>query len=342
MDRKISKSSKKKSDKEEEDHQFLQKASYIVLIKPNRFINPFRFYKISNGALLAEIERKIILTLDCFLHNKIVNSVEVNYPKSRVVTAHFSEQPGTFFTPCEYLIARLKSFGESDLYDWAIFLETYVEDYKNALAKFKQDVVESPSTIDCLEEDEMFHKYLDDKFGITCNLSYTEDAVVMESMSISTKLLTKLEYDREAFIKSLLEENFPKIYCPNKNYSHQARTIFKKAFCCDFKKFSFAKNMDLYNSKGELVPSIQKSGCLVLSKKGEKLYVKHYLTYDFHVEEEDQKESKMMVIEENPEFANLKSRNKQETIEFLKIYYGYKSAEDINSSKICTFRVFDE
>jgi len=100
--------------------------------------------------------------------------------------------------------------------------------------------------------------------------------------------------------------------------------------------------MDLYSSKGELIPAIQESGCAVFPEKDGKLHVKHYLSFDFHVEEEAQNEGKMMAMEESSDFLRSKNHSEQDIIKFLKIYYGYKTEEDTNPSKICGFRELDE
>jgi len=240
--------------------------------------------------------------------------------------------------PQEYLAARLKSYGDRDLYDWATFIENYADDYKTTFRKLTQDIKEDPSVIDCLVEDsDQFNKQLSNKFGFWVNFIYTEGTAKFESISLTIKFLERLGYSVEEFVRILLQGGFPRIYCPNANYSQVARTIFKKYFYCDFKKHSFTRNMDLYHANGGLIPTSQECGCAVFPQKNGEIHVQHHLMYDFHVEKEIKDECKMVMLEENVNFVKVRKESEQDTKHFLKNYYGYKSEEDMDVSKICGF-----
>ena len=119
MDRKLNKSLKKENEKKDTQIKQLQKATFIPIIRPSKFINPFRFYKIEPHVYLGEIERKIIISMDYISHFKSVSHVQISSPFNNFLTIGFSDGFNDVFTPQEYLFARLRSFGDSNLFEWA-------------------------------------------------------------------------------------------------------------------------------------------------------------------------------------------------------------------------------
>ena len=293
----------KENEKKDTQIKQLQKATFIPIIRPSKFINPFRFYKIEPHVYLGEIERKIIISMDYISHFKSVSHVQISSPFNNFLTIGFSDGFNDVFTPQEYLFARLRSFGDSNLFEWANILQNYSEDYKVQYHRCKKQIEEDSSSIDCLVTDhQTIEDFLGDKHGIWINYKYTENIMWLDTVNISISLLEKLGYTLDIFIKSLFREGFPKIYqADHITYGDQAKSIFKKLYKLDFKKVSLIKKMDLINATGNLKSAIQHAGTIVMPRSNGVIEGKHYLYFDFDIKEE-KSEQKSMELEENPEY----------------------------------------
>jgi len=314
----------------------LERCLYSFVIKPARFLNPCQFYFIPRVIGLAERCGKIDFNIDRIVtHAKHVTGIDVQSSQNHIVNVSLEDNPLVGKTPKEYLVARLKSFGDKDLNDWADYVDNFQESYTTALKNFTNKVNQGTNIDSLVPNFDEATSELSNNYGLWLSYKYTEEGVYGVGMSVSNKLLDKLGYTVDKFIETAYQGGIPKIIASDEAYTRLSYEIFKSEYCFELKKTLAVINVDLIDSKGDLIPARQKMGSLVKPNSDGSLDVKHYIFFDFPEDSSVKSEKNIL---DNPDFVNASKEKQRHHIAFLHSSYGYKPEDADTIRRTCKYK----
>jgi len=314
----------------------LERCLYSFVITPARFLNPCQFYFIPRVIGLAERCGKIDFNIDRIVtHAKHVTGIDVQSSQNHIVNVSLEDNPLVGKTPKEYLVARLKSFGDKDLNDWADYVDNFHESYTTAFKNFTNKVNQGTNIDSLVPNFDEATSELSNNYGLWLSYKYTEEGVYGVGISVSNKLLDKLGYTVDKFVETVYQGGIPRIIASDDAYSRLSPEIFKREFCLELKKIFAVINVDLIDSKGDLIPARQKMGSLTKSNPDRFLEVKHYIFFEFPKDSPVKSEKKIL---DNPDFMNASKEKQRHTAEFLNLYYGYKPEDADTLRRTCKYK----
>jgi len=310
--------------------------NFTDIIKPHRFINPYRYHKVNSFVILGEEDRSVFFTLEFINTGKTVTHIELNTPFEDAMTVYLADNHNIPTVPYEYLVARLKSYGDVDAYDWAQIIERYNDDYKKDL----NTVVTRSTPCDAIiKKDENIRDWLLERPCSWFNFKYTADDLQLTSITFSNSLLKALKYSLSKFFKVCFEEGIPKVFKVSEDAPKlSGKYIFKKLFFPNFNRVDYSKPCEIYDAFGSLVPAYETKGSVCNLMEDGSIEAIHYVKFDVKTEGPSDGKSK---IEENPEFMKYMQNNSKILSDFLKKSEYTETRlneEELYQSKVCKVR----
>jgi hypothetical protein len=320
------------------------RACFVGIIKPQRFINPFCYVKFPAFGSIGEMQRKIVITLDGMFEYFLINSIAIRSSLPEAVKLSFTEDANCIAPSIDYLVARLKSFGDSDYLEWANAFENYTDFYKSKHQQCLKEITENPSGLPyMLLDTEAFEQNFQNKCGIWMTILNKPESSEMVSLHVTTKWLEALKYEKDAFIQEHCCKGWTKVQAVDDRWTALSEVIFKFLYCMDFSPMPVLC-LDVIDAQGDIVSIVGNAGSLVSLKSNGDLEMRFYLevTSISSTNSENQvpricSDTRMEC--ENPEFTFRIESIKEERDEFLGNYYGLKNDSDNSiDAKTCKVR----
>jgi len=285
---------------------------------------------------LAERYGKIDFNIDRVVtHAKHVKGIDVQSSKNHIVNLSLEDNPLMSRTPKEYLVARLKSFGDKDLNDLADYVDNYKESYTTAFKNFTNKVKQRSNIDSLVPNFDEATSELSDNYGLWLSCKYAAEGVFGAGMSVSNKLLDKLGYTVDKFVETAYQGGIPRIIANDEAYSRLSYEIFKSEYCFELKKTLAVINVDLIDSKGDLIPARQKMGSLAKPNPDGSFEVKHYIFFEFPKDSRVESEKNIL---DNPDFVKASKKKQRQTAEFLTSHYSYKPETADTIRRTCKYK----
>jgi len=268
---KLNKTNLKNESKEQIQQQSdsVTRATFIPVIKLHRFIHPFKFYRITPSLVLAHENRSIYLNFDILLASKCVNSIECSHSYKNIITVTMTDNVYVGIMAKEYLVARLMSFGDAELYEWAFMIQNYEEDYVSEYTTFLKNLKQNQLTFnqqELIEQDkESTCQEFMNKPCVWINKVCSDRGVSHTSVCFTVKFLQLLGYTKQKFIKILSEEGFPKFMRLPCNRAPQEydRYMFNTMFLMKWRRNSSKQDCNLLSVNGSVLYTKQELETIV-------------------------------------------------------------------------------
>jgi len=331
------------------------RATFIPIIKLHRFIHPFKFYRITPSLVLAHENRSIYLNFDILLASKCVNSVECNHSYRNMITVTMTDNVYVGIKAKDYLVARLKSFGDAELYEWALMIQNYEEDYLSQYTSFLTNLRQNQLTFnqqELIEENkERICQELMDKPCVWVYKVCSDMGVLHTSVCFTAKFLQLLGYTKQKFIKVLSEEGFPKFMSiPCNKASEYARYMFNNMFLMKWSRHSSKQDCKLLSVNGNVLYTKQELEIIVDQECSRNTILSQYvLLFDPIPQQEEQDINSPMLLEyvESIEYQKMvNAKLKQIEVFNEKFYPALDSKEEedkkIREEKVCKVKEVSE
>jgi len=317
------------------------RASYTQIIKPQRFINPFKLYRITPSLVLAHEGRSIYLNFDILFSSKNVDSVECNYPYKNIITVNMTDNSHVGIMAKEYLVARLKSFGDAELFEWALMIQNYDEEYITEYTSFLENVKKNQLTSNqsqLLEKGkEKIQQVSRNDVCIWMEKICNANGVKHHRACYSAKFLLLLGYTKQKFIKTLFEEGIPKFLGINHNKTLEcARFEFNNMFLMKWDRYTSKRECKLLCANGQILHSSVELQTYVEIDGSGNLIVHHLIVFDpvsQQQEEEIDSPGFLEYAESTQYLKMINAKEKQIEIFNTKYYLDKSLQEDVDKSK---------
>jgi hypothetical protein len=303
--------SPKQLDKEQASKK--KRATFVKVLQPHKFINPLSRYSLSSGAVLMEHNRNIYVNFDAIHANYVPVSVDCNSPYKNVITINI-EKDQDLKLPQEYLIARLRSYGDKELAEWASLLESYNTLYKvNHQKAYSNAVVSDYIKKKGEDPDEAL---LISQPALWMTMKYSDTGVMETSVSYNSKFLIMVGYSKVDFIKKVFDEGIPKLFVKEIDPAISLNA-FKSLYLMSWYKMRDYGSFDIHGMNGTLTSNLAVGDIVNFDISGV-FTVKHYLIWTNPLK--TNKITEPRVLEPTKEYTRVKKRRDDELEEFLKYY----------------------
>jgi hypothetical protein len=112
----------------------LYRATYAVMLIPQKFINPYKVYKLLSDHPLIEEDGKFYSAMSAFAEWKYISAININH-NDGIVSAIYSNNPNFVTPPWQYVVERMRSFGNLEANEMAAAVETFCNSSEAILNK---------------------------------------------------------------------------------------------------------------------------------------------------------------------------------------------------------------
>jgi hypothetical protein len=225
------------------------RSSYIKILEPCKFINPYTTYRLHGDMVIQELDGIRIPGFSSLNLFKIVGSVEDNKVLG-TITVNLGEAMNNPTLPWQYIVERLKSKSNTEDLQWAESIETYSLEREKCMA-----LMANPEDKKCYKtpvfpqcKSKYSKESLVANFPTMCTKFLVTDKTMKRTQLIyNEKLLTLLGYTFPYFCSLLLRKGVPDLA--------PASTDHVKDWLRRFLKAPFMKDLpnDMQNVEVELL-----------------------------------------------------------------------------------------
>jgi hypothetical protein len=115
---------KKELEKNEKKQNNVYRAHYSPILKPQKFMNPYKIYRLYTDHAIIEDCGKFYTDMIAVSQWKYLSTVNINH-KIGLVNVTYENNSNYMTPPWEYLAARMRSFGDVESVEWANALEDF-------------------------------------------------------------------------------------------------------------------------------------------------------------------------------------------------------------------------
>jgi hypothetical protein len=318
------KSKQKEKDEAREKKQY--RAMYSIIMPPPQFLNPHKIYQFFMNNTVCEEDRQIVSRCTLFNHFKLITKVQV-IPQSKVISATLIDAKSYTNPSWEYVVERLKSFGDEKALDWANTIENFSKKYQELhKSKELQKFIWSKLQLgpyDCSTQNKVKESLINNYFVYASKYKLEPHGFELISVGYNENMALQLGYDSlVALGEHLLRHGLIDFYCHRIGQNANYKAYLKNFFETTYDESVLEKPQWLQTKTGQLIPVMRSIFHFpsINEKKQLELDVYNVSRLDSTRAVAPSNDPAQQSI--NPAFARWDRTRENELNNFLKIYYG--------------------
>jgi hypothetical protein len=338
---KLSKSTSKLIVKKEDQNRRGYRAGIFYAAQPQKFLNPMVAYRIEHDYCLIEENQKIYSSMAVINMVKSVNRVDFHKP-NEYVALMFEDNKSFPKTSLEYLIERLKSYGDQTCYEWADLIETHFNNYQSKFQEIYKMAknLKTPRTSAIQEE-----QIVQSKPGFWLKCKYDKNQRQLLSLKFNTRLIMMLGYELEDFVTKIFVEGSPKIHYLDDQEHAKEKALYYIKNLLEFRLDSMAfppRATNMLDSQDNLVPVLEEFYPFYnIDEDTEEIFVTHFFGIELNTDAMKVETAVDKTRVEDVNYIRISRDRKVEKDEFLRRFYCKGDDEDLIQKKVCRVRLLN-
>jgi hypothetical protein len=223
---------KKMRNKKKKRVKKMKRATYFFIPPIKKFLNPFKVYRLNGDIILQEEQQYLGPKISLYNKYKIMTSVEHDISKAMLMVK-FDDNKSVFSCAWQYLVNRMKNFGDANAKAWADAIENYCQGY-NLLFEDdkKQDHVEKLFLTQKQSNgglpNEMKESLMQGSAVLIWRFGQIDNKVYCTHMGFNENFLNMLDYDIGLMVTFLIKRGIPEFFPTQEtNVSEFIKAILK-------------------------------------------------------------------------------------------------------------------
>jgi len=313
------------------------RATCAWIAKPSLYLNPYKYYRLYMDVIFMESAENIGLRMSGINEFLNVNYVQYDH-SSQVVRVALQEKKTDSLIAWDYLVERLKSYGNVKYNDWAETIKEYCLSYErihkictdDTIGEILDELIDNSFEMDPIEKRQ---ELLTNDALIIVRYGRVNDKFVKKEIMYNENFLTLVGHDVDTIIKYTLTEGIPEMFAKSDTSDERYQYVLRNIF--NSKKVNKMRDAPTYllTRNHQKKPVIEKMH--LFSEYSKETGYEAELVFSFKPDD-----SRVTVQLKEPEFNServeeLESKEK-DIQSFMKKFYGQNYIGMIyNSKKIC-------
>jgi len=213
---------KKPKSKKKRKPKKLFYATYTYIAPVKKFLNPFKVYRLFGDFILQEEFQYLSPKTSLLNKYKIITTVENDLSK-KIITIKLEDNKSASSCAWQYLVSRMKSYGDANAKAWADAIETYCVGYLKMIEDLKDETKKKEFVAKMINETQTrfpqeFKDDLLSRYAVSISrYGQADDRAIITHISYNHAFFEMLGYDSNLmttfFLKRGIFEIFPKQEC---------------------------------------------------------------------------------------------------------------------------------
>jgi hypothetical protein len=305
------------------------RANYIICLKPQKFLNPHKVYKIYMSNPIGEENGIINGEYSWLNYWKNITTVHINQ-HAKVVNATLSNSKTYNSPPWEYLVRRFRSMGDMVSYEWASAIEYFCKTYEhlrktNTLSSLllSQASVDINDKVGC---NKLKAELLKNELVFAFKINFSMEEGDMTSIGFNEKLALALGYDSLDDVASvMLRIGVFKFLHSTNEETINYRTYLMDFFNGEGKRSPSEKKQHLFTKAGMCLPVFRRTYVFPSMNERGILEQEVFIAMRINVDDPTFKFEDNGYQMVNPIYTTLHRTNENSLNHFLSLYYAEDS-----------------
>jgi len=214
----------------------MKRAIYFFIPPVKKFINPFKVYRLFGDLILQEEFQYLSPKSSLYNKFKIITTVEKDCVRN-LITVKLEDNKSTFSCAWQYLVSRMKSFGDTNAKAWAEAIESYCLGYLDLMEESKNQktridkVTKLNGNIDLDSTFRLKESLIEKNALIILKFGQSENRMYLTHISFNETLLELLGYECNLMTTFLIKRGIPEFFPKNEcTFVDYIKLLFKHFF----------------------------------------------------------------------------------------------------------------